>query len=99
MSPWINEAQIKRIFYHSKRPSRKSIKNDMHHERAGRMETKKYLRKSCCHRIECPVTNFLVAFMWRRPMNSVALATTTHRRSERVSDGTDTQVVTQITNK
>ena len=65
----------------------------MHRERTRRMEARKYLRKSCCHRIECPTANFLVAFIWRRPLNSVALATTTHRRPERVSDGTSTQVV------
>ena len=65
----------------------------MHRERTGRMEARKYLRKSCCHRIECPTANFLVAFIWRRPLNSAALATTTHRRPERVSDGTSTQVV------
>ena len=37
--------------------------------------------------------------MWRRPLNSVVLATTTHKRLERVSDGTSTQVVAQMTNK
>ena len=37
--------------------------------------------------------------MWRRPLNSAALATTTHRRPERVSDGTSTQVVAQMINK
>ena len=37
--------------------------------------------------------------MWRRPLNSVVLTTTTHRRSEGVSDGTSTQVATQMINK
>ena len=46
-----------------------------------------------------PYTNFLVAFMWIRPLNSAILATTTHRRLERMSDGTNTQVVAQMTNK
>ena len=32
-------------------------------------------------------------------MNSAALATTTHRRMERMSDGTDTQVRVQMINK
>ena len=32
-------------------------------------------------------------------MNSAALATTTHRRPEMVSDGTSTQVVAQMINK
>ena len=71
----------------------------MHHKCTGRMEARKYLRKSCCHCIECPAANFLAAFMWRRPLNSVALAITTHRRPRRVSDGTSTQVAAQITNK
>ena len=71
----------------------------MHRERTRGMETKKYLRKNCCrHCIKCPTANFLVAFMWRRPLNSVALATITHRRPERVSDGIDTQMVAQMTN-
>ena len=71
----------------------------MHRECIGRMETKKYLTKSYCHHIECPVANFLATFMWRRLLNSAALTTTTHRRPERVSDGTGTQVVAQMTNK
>ena len=37
--------------------------------------------------------------MWRRPLNSAALATTTHKRPEGVSDGTSTQVVAQMINK
>ena len=37
--------------------------------------------------------------MWRRPPNSAALATTTHRKSERVSDGTGTQVGAYMINK
>ena len=71
----------------------------MHCERTGRMGARKYLRKNCCHRLECSVANFLAAFMWRRPLNSAALATTTQRRPEKVSDGTSTQVVAQMINK
>ena len=71
----------------------------MHRERTERVEARKYLRKNCYHRIECPVANFLATFMWRRPLNSAALATTTHRKPERVSDGTSTQVVAQMINK
>ena len=63
------------------------------------MEARKYLKKSYYHRIKCPVSNFLAAFMWRRPLNSAALATTTHRKPEEASDGTSTQVVAQMTNK
>ena len=63
------------------------------------MGARKYLNKSCCHRIECPAANFLATFMWRRPLNSAALATTTHRKSERVSDETNTQIVAQMINK
>ena len=71
----------------------------MHRERTERVEARKYLRKNCYHRIECPVANFLATFMWRRSLNSAALATTTHRKPERVSDGTNTQVVAQMINK
>ena len=42
---------------------------------------------------------FLAAFMLRRLSNSVALTTTTHRKLERVSDETDTQVRAQMINK
>jgi len=63
------------------------------------MGTEKYLRKSYYHRIECSVANFLTAFMWRRPLNSVALVTLTHRRPVRVFDGTSTQVMTWTTGK
>ena len=61
--------------------------------------TQKYLRKSYYHRIECTATTFLAAFMWRKPLNSAALATTTHRKPRRVSNGTSTQVTAQMTNK
>ena len=71
----------------------------MHREHTGRMEVRKYLRKSCCHYIECTATNFLAVFIWRRPLNSAALATTTHRRPKMVFDGTSTQVVAPINNK
>ena len=37
--------------------------------------------------------------MWRRPLNSVTLTTTIHRKLERVFDKTDTQVETQMINK
>ena len=37
--------------------------------------------------------------MWRRPVNSAALATTIYRKMEGVSNGTNTQVGVQIINK
>ena len=37
--------------------------------------------------------------MWRRPLNSTTLATTTHRKPERVSDGTGTQVRVRMINR
>ena len=76
-----------------------SSDRDVPHECIRRMGARKYLRKRYCHRIECPAANFLAAFIWRKPLNSTALTTTTHRRPERVSNGTGTQVVTQIINK
>ena len=42
---------------------------------------------------------FLATFILRRPLNSAALATTTHRKPEEVSDGTSTQVVAQMIDK
>ena len=65
----------------------------------GRWESPKDLRKSYCHRIKCTVTTFLAAFMWRRHLNSDTLVTTTHKKSEEVADGTDTQVKSQMNDK
>ena len=63
------------------------------------MEIQKYLRENCYHCIECITTTFLAAFMWRRPLNSAALVTTTHRKPKKVFDGTGTQVRAQMINK
>ena len=41
----------------------------------------------------------MAIFMWRRPLNSVALAITTHRKPEKVSDEIGTQVRAQMINK
>ena len=38
-------------------------------------------------------------FFCRMPLNSAVLATTTHRKSRKVSDGTGTQVRAQMINK
>ena len=63
------------------------------------MGTQKYLRENCYYYIECTVTTFLAAFMWRKPLNSAVLATTTHRKLKRVYDMTNTQVRSQMINK
>ena len=63
------------------------------------MGTQKYLREKCYHRIKYTTVTFLATFMWRRLLNSAALVTTTHRKPKKVSDGTDTQVRTQMINK
>ena len=41
----------------------------------------------------------MAAFMWRRLLNSTTLATTTHRKPKRVSDGIGTQVRVQMIDK
>ena len=64
-----------------------------------RWESPKDLRKSCCHRIKCIVTTFLAAFMWRRYLNSKTLVITAHKEPEEVSDGTNTQVKSQMNDK
>ena len=76
-----------------------SIDKDMRCKRTRQMGVKEYLRKSCYHCIECSVAKSLAAFMWRRPLNSVALVTPTNRRPVRVSDEISTQVVTWIIDK
>ena len=42
---------------------------------------------------------FLAAFMWRRLLNSAVLATATHRKLKKGSNGTSTQVIAQMINK
>ena len=78
---------------------RNSSDRDVHHEHTRRKGTQKYIRESCYHRIKCTATTFLAAFMWRRLLNNVVLATTTHRNPKKVSDGTGNQVMAQMTNK
>ena len=55
-------------------------------------ENPKYPRKNYYHYIKCAATTFLTVFIWRIPLNNAALTITTHRKSEKVSDGTGTQV-------
>ena len=62
----------------------------------GREESTKDLRKSCCHHIKYTITTFFVTFMWRRHLNSETLVITIHREPEELSDGTDTQVKSQM---
>ena len=54
-----------------------SSDNDVYHKRTRMIGTQKYLRENYYHRIECITATFLAAFMLRRPLNNVALATTT----------------------
>ena len=48
------------------------------------MGTQKYPKESCYHRIECIAATVLAAFMWRKPLNSAALATMTQKAKEGV---------------
>ena len=58
-----------------------SSDKDVYHGRPRMMRPHKYLGKSCYHRIECTTVTFLAAFMLRRPLNSIALTTITHRKT------------------
>ena len=71
----------------------------MPHEHTRRKKTQKYLRESCYHRIKCIAATFLATFMWRRPLNSAILVTTTHRKPKKVFYGIDTQVRAQMIDK
>ena len=71
----------------------------MSYEHRRREETRKSLRKSYYYHIKCTVTTFLATFMWRRHLNSEALAITTHRKPREISDGTSTQVISQTIDK
>ena len=73
---------------------------DVSQKRAREKKTpKKYLKERCYHHIECTAATFLATFMWRRSLNSIALATATHRKPRKVSDGIGTQVRVQMVNK
>ena len=76
-----------------------SSDKDVHYKGIRMMGTQKYLRKSCYHCIEYTAVTFLATFILKRPLNNVALTTTTHRKLENVFDGTDTQVKAQMINK
>ena len=76
-----------------------SSDKDMSHKRTRMMRIKKYLRESYYHRIKCNTATFLSAFMWRRPLNSAVLTTTTYKKPKGVSDVTGTQVRVQMINK
>ena len=76
-----------------------SSDKDVHHERIRMKKTQKYLVEICYYCIKYTAVTFLTAFMWRRPLNSVALATTTHRKPKRVFNGICTQVKAQMVNK
>ena len=41
------------------------VDKDLHYERTGRMEVRKYLKENCYHRIECSVPNSLDALMMK----------------------------------
>ena len=69
-----------------------SSDKDVYHEHPRMMGPQKYIRKSWYHCIECTAATFLTVFKLRKPLNSVALATITHRKPEWVFDGTGTQV-------
>ena len=66
------------------------VDTNKHYRNIGLGGVLKYLGESYYHHIECSAANFLVALIWRRPLNSAALAIPTHRGPERVSDGTNT---------
>ena len=56
-------------------------------------------RRGCSCHIKYIAATFLAALIWRGPVNSATLVTTTHRKMRGMSDGTDTQVRVQMINK
>ena len=78
---------------------RSSTNKDTPYELAGGSGAKKYLEEICYHRIKCSAANSLTAFMWRRPLNNVALVALTHKEPKGVSDGISTKVVAWMINK
>ena len=76
-----------------------SSDKNVHHKCIRMMGTQKYLRENYYHHIKCTTSTFLAAFMLRIFLNSAALAIITHKKLERVSDETCTQVGAQMINK
>ena len=76
-----------------------SSDKDVHHKRIRMMRTQKYIRENYYHHIECTAATFQATFMLKKPLNNAVLATTTHKKLERVSDRTNTQVRLQMINK
>ena len=72
--------------YHGDLPGSSSDK-DVYHKCIRMMGTQKYLKESYYLRIKCTASTFLAVFMLKRPLNSAVLATTTHKKPGRVSDG------------
>ena len=58
-----------------------SSDKDVYHECPRMRGPQKYFKKNYYHRIECTTAIFLAAFMLRRPLNSIVLATITHRKT------------------
>ena len=50
-------------------------------------------------RIKCKKATFSAALIWRRRANSVTLASATHKKIRKMSNGTGTQVKVQMVNK
>ena len=80
---WYEKYSLNMYFNNQGDILRNSSDRDVHHEHTRRRETQKYLRESCYHRINCTAATFLTAFMWRRPLNSVALGIMTHRKPKK----------------
>ena len=78
---------------------RNSSDRDVHHEHTRMRGTQKISKGKLLppHCMYC--SYFLATFMWRKPLNSAALVTTTHRKPKKVSNGIDTQVRAQMINK
>ena len=93
INPWYNKYNSNMCPSNQGNLLGNSGNKDTHHKRTRMMGTQKYPRESCYHHIKCTTATFLAAFMWRRPLNSVALAITTHRKPEGVSDVTSTQAL------
>ena len=62
-------------------------------KQTGRMGARKYLRKVVATALNTLQLTFWPHLCGEDPLNNAALTTTTHRKPERVSDGTSTQVV------
>ena len=95
---------LRRPYPRMARPRRRALTTSVvhYHRRLhcrGKAWRRKGFRDGSYHHIYCTPPNPLVAFMWRRPLNSTIWVAVTHGRFGEMSNSTSTRVVAYVINK